>query len=64
MKILEAQNALVSNYEVYERLLEQQVLKKKENKKLPSSLATLTKEVCSTGLWFLPSRHTSSGRPP
>ncbi len=46
MKILEAQNALVSNYEVYERLLEQQVLKKKENKKLPSSLATLTKEVC------------------
>ncbi len=46
MKILEAQDTLVSNYEVYQRLLEHQNAKKKEHKKMPGTLATLTQEVC------------------
>ncbi|KAH8899621.1 hypothetical protein GQ53DRAFT_816738 [Thozetella sp. PMI_491] len=45
MKVLEAQNALISNFEVYQRLLDHQTRKKEERKKMPGNLATMTREV-------------------
>ncbi|KAK0615833.1 RNA polymerase Rpb4-domain-containing protein [Bombardia bombarda] len=45
MKILEAQNALLSNYEVYQHLVDQQVKNKAHNRRVPAQLSTLTTEV-------------------
>ncbi|KAK3315026.1 RNA polymerase II [Apodospora peruviana] len=45
MKILEKQNALLSNYEVYQHLVDQQKRNKTQKKKVPGNLATVTDEV-------------------
>ena len=48
MKILESQNALLSNYEVYQHLVDQQRNNKVTGRKVPGNLATLRTEVSST----------------
>jgi hypothetical protein len=46
MKILESQNAVLSNYEVYQHLVDYQNTLKQNNRKGPGNLATLIREVC------------------
>ena len=48
MKILEAQNALLTNYEVYQHILKTQERAKKHKRRLPGNLATLLTEVRNT----------------
>ncbi|KAB5582444.1 RNA polymerase Rpb4-domain-containing protein [Coniochaeta sp. 2T2.1] len=45
MKILESQNAVLSNYEVYQHLVDHQKNLKQKQRKGPGNLATLIKEV-------------------
>lgn len=45
MKILETQNALLTNYEVYQHILETQRRAKNQKRRLPGNLATLLTEV-------------------
>jgi hypothetical protein len=46
MKILESQNAVLSNYEVYQHLVDHQKTLKQKQRRGPGNLATLIKEVC------------------
>jgi hypothetical protein len=46
MKILESQNAVLSNYEVYQHLVDHQRTLKTKQRRGPGNLATLIKEVC------------------
>jgi len=48
MKILESQNAVLSNYEVYQHLVDHQKTTKSQQRRGPGNLATLIKEVCFT----------------
>jgi len=48
MKILESQNALLSNYEVYQHIVDQQKRNKSYKRRVPGNLATLMTEVCSS----------------
>ncbi|KAK3397293.1 RNA polymerase Rpb4-domain-containing protein [Sordaria brevicollis] len=45
MKILEGQSNLVSNYEVYEHILEQQKKNRSKNRRVPPNQFTLTKDL-------------------
>jgi len=45
MKILEAQSALLSNYEVYQHIVDQQKRNKAHKRRMPGNLATLMTEV-------------------
>ena len=45
MKILETQNALLTNYEVYQHILDTQRRAKNQKRRLPGNLATLLTEV-------------------
>ncbi|KAH8907253.1 hypothetical protein BR93DRAFT_878879 [Coniochaeta sp. PMI_546] len=45
MKILESQNAVLSNYEVYQHLVDHQKTLKQKQRRGPGNLATLIKEV-------------------
>jgi len=45
MKILESQNALLSNYEVYQHIVDQQKRNKANKRRVPGNLATLMTEV-------------------
>ncbi|KAK0652180.1 RNA polymerase Rpb4-domain-containing protein [Cercophora newfieldiana] len=45
MKILESQNGLLSNYEVYQHLVDQQKRNKSQKRRVPGNLATLRTEV-------------------
>ncbi|KAJ9144846.1 hypothetical protein NKR19_g6273 [Coniochaeta hoffmannii] len=45
MKILESQNAVLSNYEVYQHLIDHQKTLKQKQRRGPGNLATLIKEV-------------------
>jgi hypothetical protein len=48
MKILESQNAVLTNYEVYQHLVEQRrKFSQRGKRKTPGNLATLVKEVSS-----------------
>ncbi|KAK3344078.1 RNA polymerase Rpb4-domain-containing protein [Lasiosphaeria hispida] len=47
MKIIESQSAVLSNYEVYQHIVEQQAKNKRANRRLPGNLATLMTEVVS-----------------
>lgn len=46
MKILESQNGVLSNYEVYQHLVDHQQNLKDKKRRGPGNLATLVKEVC------------------
>lgn len=48
MKILETQNALLTNYEVYQHILDTQRRAKNQKRRLPGNLATLLTEVRTT----------------
>jgi hypothetical protein len=45
MKILEAQNALLSNYEVYQHIVDTQKADKAKKRRIPGNLAMLVTEV-------------------
>ncbi|KAK3320837.1 RNA polymerase Rpb4-domain-containing protein [Cercophora scortea] len=45
MKILESQNALLSNYEVYQHLVDQETRNKANKRRVPANLAKLVTEV-------------------
>ncbi|KAK0705300.1 RNA polymerase Rpb4-domain-containing protein [Lasiosphaeris hirsuta] len=45
MKIIESQSAVLSNYEVYQHIVEQQAKNKRANRRVPGNLATLMTEV-------------------
>lgn len=45
MKILESQNAVLSNYEVYQHLVDHKKTLKQKQRKGPGNLNTLIKEV-------------------
>jgi hypothetical protein len=45
MKVLESQNALLSNYEVYQHIVDQQKRSKSHKRRVPGNLATLMTEV-------------------
>lgn len=45
MKVIEAQSAVLSNYEVHQHLVEQRKRGLKEQRRGPSNLATATKAV-------------------
>lgn len=53
MKILESQNAVLSNYEVYQHLTDRERMLKEKKRRGPGNLATLVKEVS----------HSHSNRP-
>jgi len=46
MKILESQNALLSNYEVYQHLVDQKKRNKAQKRKPPVNYITITNDVC------------------
>ncbi|KAL2019115.1 hypothetical protein VTK56DRAFT_10066 [Thermocarpiscus australiensis] len=45
MKILESQNALLSNYEVYQHIVDQRARNKAQNRRVPSNVHQVTTEV-------------------
>lgn len=47
MKILESQSAVLSNYEVYQHIVDHQKSLKQKQRRGPGNLATLIKEVRS-----------------
>jgi hypothetical protein len=54
MKILESQNAVLTNYEVYQHLMDRERMLKEKRRRGPGNLATLVKEVCPpimSALW-------------
>lgn len=51
MKIIESQSAVLSNYEVYQHLIDQRDTYKKEKRRGPSNLGTVVKEV-STNIFL------------
>lgn len=55
MKVMEAQSATLTNYEVYNHLMEQEIKHKGQKKrKLPGNLATVTKEVYPSSIPKIP----------
>ena len=55
MKVIEAQSATLTNYEVYNHLMEQETKHKGQRKrKLPGNLATVTKEVYTSNVPIIP----------
>jgi hypothetical protein len=48
MKVLEAQAAVLTNYEVYQHALEQRDRYKLKKRRGPPNLETVIKEVCSS----------------
>ncbi|KAK5660931.1 hypothetical protein OQA88_12305 [Cercophora sp. LCS_1] len=47
MKIIEAQNALLSNYELYQHLVDQKKRNKEARRRVPGNLATMSNEMIS-----------------
>jgi hypothetical protein len=45
MKIVEAQNALLSNYEVYQHIIDQRKQNKKQNRRVPANAHHVMNEV-------------------
>lgn len=53
MKVIESQSAVLSNYEVYQHLVDQRDRYKKTKRRGPPNLETVVREVCFTHIYTL-----------